>query len=198
MPKFANISFVSILELSKYINPMRISRKSKIAFQILLDVAAHTAAGRAISIPHISRRHSLSHSYLDLIFSQLKAAGLIKSHRGPGGGYSLAKKPEDISFYDVKCFMEKEETVRQDLGVFLWEDLEKHMKIQMLGINLSNTLKKSSINIDADAKVISFVKPSIKLPKISIPKKSKKVSNNNKKILGPNSVFAFGNYLKGI
>ena len=80
----------------------------------------------------------------------------------------------------------------------LWEDLEKHMKIQMQEINLSNALKKSSINIEGDAKVIGFTKPSIKLPKISIPKKSKKVSNNNKKILGPNSVFAFGNYLKGI
>ena len=177
---------------------MRISRKSKIAFQILLDIAAHTAAGKSISIPHVSRRHALSHSYLELIFSQLKSAGFIKSHHGPGGGYSLARKPEDISFYDVKFLIEKEESIREDLGVFLWEDLEKYMKIQMQSINLSQALKKSSIFIEESAKAISISKTSRNLPKICMPIKLKKDGNNNKKILGPNSVFAFGNYLKGI
>ena len=177
---------------------MRISRKSKIAFHILLDIAAHTAVGKAISITHISRRHLLSHSYLELIFSQLKSAGLIKSHRGPGGGYSLAKKPEEVSFYDVKSLLEKEENVRQDLGVFLWTDLERHMKIQMQAINLSEALKKSSIVIEDGAKSIRFSKPSIKLPKMSIPRKSHKDRNHSEKILGPNSVFTFGNYLKRI
>ena len=177
---------------------MRISRKSKIAFHILLDIAAHTAVGKAISISHISRRHSLSHSYLELIFGQLKSAGLIKSHRGPGGGYSLARKPAEVSFYDVKTLLEKEESVRQDLGVLLWTDLERHMKIQMQAINLSEALKKSFIVIEGSAKAISFSKPSIKLPKICIPKKSNKDINNTKKILGPNSVFTFGKYLKEI
>jgi Rrf2 family transcriptional regulator, iron-sulfur cluster assembly transcription factor len=177
---------------------MRISRKSKIAFHVLLDIAAHTAVGKAISISHISKRHSLSHSYLELIFSQLKAARFIKSHRGPRGGYSLAKKVEDISFYDVMCLFDKSELTRQDLGVFLWADLEKYMKIQTQSINLAEALKKSSIAIEESAKAIGFSKLSIKLPKVFTAEKPNKDISGAKKILGPNSVFVFGNYLKGI
>ena len=93
---------------------MRIFSKSKIAFNILLDIAAHTAQGRAISVPLVCRRHQLSHSYLEVIFGQLRDAGFIRSHRGPGGGYSLAKKPEDISLYDVLSLMNGQEPLDED------------------------------------------------------------------------------------
>ena len=177
---------------------MRISRKSKIAFQILLDIAAHSAVGKVITISQLSSRHSLSHSYLELIFSQLKSAQLIRSHRGPGGGYSLGRNPQDISFYDVVTILEKPESVCQDLGVFLWEGLANHMNTQMKCINLSEALKRSSIVIEKNAKSINLLKACIKLPKVSISKKIKKDSMKTKQQLGPNSVFMFGNYLKGI
>ena len=90
-----------IIEGMRYIYPMRITTKCRIATDALLDIAAHTEKGYAISLPIVSKRLAVSHSYLELIFSSLKAAGLIHSHRGPGGGYSLAKKPETISIKDI-------------------------------------------------------------------------------------------------
>ena len=177
---------------------MRISRKSKIAFHVLLDIAAHTAVGKTISISHISKRHSLSHSYLEIIFSQLKSAQLIKSHRGPKGGYSLAKKAEDISLYEVTCIFDKSDFTRQDLGVSLWMDLESYMKTQMQSIQLSEALKNSSISIEESSRAISFSKLSMKLPKVVFAKeKFNKNKSVAQKILGPNSVFVFANYLKG-
>ena len=151
---------------------MRISRKSKIAFHVLLDIAAHTAAGKTISISHISKRHSLSHSYLEIIFSQLKSAQLIKSHRGPKGGYSLAKKAEDISLYEVTCLFDKSDFNRQDLGLSLWMDLGNYMKTQMQSIQLSEALKNSSISIEESSRAISFSKLSMKLPKVVSQKKN--------------------------
>ena len=178
-----------------YIEPMRISGKSKIAFQILLDIAAHTAHGRAISIPIISRRHQLSHSYLEAIFSQLKSNGLIHSYRGPGGGYSLAKKPEDISLLDVVILMNDQESIREDLCADLWANLNSHMSIQMKGINLSEALKRSVINIEQSTKGFQLSKSS-KLLKDSTTLKPNKKLKIVKPRLGPNSVFAFGKYLK--
>jgi Rrf2 family iron-sulfur cluster assembly transcriptional regulator len=178
-----------------YIEPMRISSKSKIAFQILLDIAAHTAHGRAISIPVICRRHQLSHSYLENIFSQLKSNGLIRSHRGPGGGYSLAKKPEDISLLDVVILMNGQEPIREDLCTDLWANLNSHMSIQMKEINLSEALKRSVIDVEQSTKGFQLSKSS-KLSKESATPNPKKKMKIVKPRLGPNSVFAFGKYLK--
>ena len=174
---------------------MRLSRKSKIAFQVLLDISAHTTVGRAISIPHICRRHSLSHSYIEQIFTHLKMAGMIRSHRGPGGGYSLAKESKDISLYEVVCLLDGGESLREDLGATLWVGLEKHMNLQMQKITLFEALQRSTVVIEQSTKGISFPDLSA-APKVSVPPKQRKEIKNLKPRLGPNSVFAFGNYLK--
>jgi Rrf2 family iron-sulfur cluster assembly transcriptional regulator len=174
---------------------MRISSKSKIAFQILLDIAAHTAHGRAISIPLMCQRHKLSHSYLETIFSQLRVAGMIKSHRGPGGGYSLSKESKDISLYDVVCLMGGNESAREDLGSIFWSDLDKHMSIQMQQMTLSESLQNSFITIEQGTKGFNHAKPIQVTQAVAAPQKKKELKKTKPR-LGPNSVFAFGNYLK--
>ena len=174
---------------------MRISSKSKIAFQILLDIAAHTAHGRAISIPLMCHRHKLSHSYLETIFSQLRVAGMIRSHRGPGGGYSLSKESTDISLYDVVCLMGGNESTREDLGSIFWSDLDKHMSIQMQQMTLSEALQRSFITIEQGTKGFNPVKPTQAPLVVAAPQKKQELKKAKPR-LGPNSVFAFGNYLK--
>jgi len=95
---------------------MRISSKSKIAFHVLLDIVAHTSQKRAISMSLICRRHGLSRSYLEVIFSQLKVSGMIQSHRGSGGGYSLALDAEKITLHDVVVLMNDHQTICEDLS----------------------------------------------------------------------------------
>jgi len=174
---------------------MRIFSKSKIAFNILLDIAAHTAQGRAISVPLVCRRHQLSHSYLEVIFGQLRDAGFILSHRGPGGGYSLAKKPEDISLYDVLSLMNGQEPLYEDLGVSLWANLDAYMDLQMKQITLSDALQRSSIVLEQSTQGLGQVRLNA-APKIPVAAKSKKEPQKLKPRLGPNSVFSFGEYLK--
>jgi hypothetical protein len=84
------------------------------------------------------------------------------------------------------------------LGVSLWMDLESYMKTQMQSIQLSEALKNSSISIEESSRSISFSKLSMKLPKVILVKeKFNKNKSVAQKILGPNSVFVFANYLKG-
>ncbi len=182
-----------------YAEHMRISSKSKIAFNVLLDIAAHTKQGYAISMPLISQRQGLSLSYLELIFSALKAAGMIQSHRGPGGGYSLLADPEKISLKDVVRIIDGEQSPGKELGAELWSDLQVFMLEKMSQITLAKTLKDSVIKIEPSTKGLPCIKTKLKqgAENKSLEKTIKKpVAKKIKPQLGPNSIFSFGKYLK--
>jgi len=79
---------------------MKISSKGYYAVKALLDLAQQT---RGVSIPLsiISKRQSIPLNYLEQIFGKMRKAGIVKSIRGPKGGYMLAKNPEEISIKEV-------------------------------------------------------------------------------------------------
>jgi Rrf2 family protein len=79
---------------------MRLSTKSRYGLRALFDMAYH-AGDLPAQIKDISRRQNISPRYLEQIFQDLKKAGLLKSRRGPQGGYLLARKPHEITVMDV-------------------------------------------------------------------------------------------------
>ena len=79
---------------------MKLSTKSRYGLRALFDMAYHSGTLPA-QIKDISRRQAISPRYLEQIFQDLKKAGLLKSRRGPQGGYYLAKKPHEISVRDI-------------------------------------------------------------------------------------------------
>ena len=66
----------------------------------LFDIAYHSA-GLSTQVKDISARQGISPRYIEQIFQKLKRAGLVKSVRGPSGGYYLARSPEEIKVGDV-------------------------------------------------------------------------------------------------
>lgn len=79
---------------------MRITTTSRYGVRALFDVAYH-GGGQPTQIKDISRRQKISQRYLEQIFNKLLKAGLLKSRRGPRGGYMLAKDPSEISVGDI-------------------------------------------------------------------------------------------------
>lgn len=79
---------------------MRLSTKSRYGLRALFDMAYHAGTLPA-QIKDISRRQSISPRYLEQIFQDLKRGGLLKSRRGPQGGYFLARKPHEITVYQI-------------------------------------------------------------------------------------------------
>ena len=75
---------------------MRLSTKSRYGLRALFDIA-YNAGGQPAQIQDISRRQDISPRYLEQIFQGLKKNGILKSKRGPQGGYCLAKSPEEIT-----------------------------------------------------------------------------------------------------
>lgn len=54
-----------------------------------------------IAVNKLSEFQGISETYLSKTFTKLKKAGIVRSSSGVKGGYELAKRPEDISFWDV-------------------------------------------------------------------------------------------------
>ena len=66
----------------------------------MLDLAMSQGAG-PVTLSGISERQKISLSYLEQLFGKLRRFGLVESVRGPGGGYYLAKKMDDITVSDI-------------------------------------------------------------------------------------------------
>ena len=84
---------------------MKLSTKSRYGTRLMLDLAKHYADGY-IQLKDIAAREGISLKYLEQIMIPLKKARLVKSVRGAGGGYRLAKPPEDISVGKIVALLE--------------------------------------------------------------------------------------------
>jgi Rrf2 family iron-sulfur cluster assembly transcriptional regulator len=79
---------------------MRLTTKGRYAVTAMLDLAINEARG-PIRLAAISERQGISLSYLEQLFSHLRREGLVRSVRGPGGGYRLKREAGSISVAEV-------------------------------------------------------------------------------------------------
>lgn|SRR5690606_29416109 len=79
---------------------MRLSTKGRYAVMAMTDLARH-GGERAVSLAEIAARQEISLSYLEQLFARLRRAGLVKSVRGPGGGYRLAHPAAETRVADI-------------------------------------------------------------------------------------------------
>jgi len=83
---------------------MMLTTKGRYAVMALVDMASLTRfveSPKPVSLADISARQDITVAYLEQIFSKLKHAGLVKSVRGPGGGYVLARASGEIKIADI-------------------------------------------------------------------------------------------------
>ena len=79
---------------------MRLTTKGRFAVTALVDMAMY-GGKKPVSLNEIAGRETLSVAYLEQLFGKLRRAGLVVSIRGPGGGYLLARSPDEISAGDI-------------------------------------------------------------------------------------------------
>lgn len=79
---------------------MKLSTKTRYGLRALFDMAFH-AGTLPVQIKDISRRQAISPRYLEQIFQSLKRAGLLRSRRGPQGGYFLSRSPGEITLLEI-------------------------------------------------------------------------------------------------
>lgn len=79
---------------------MRLSTKGRFAVAAMIDVAMRQKNG-PVALSDIATRHQISLSYLEQMFSRLRHDGLVQSTRGPGGGYALGQRADEITVADI-------------------------------------------------------------------------------------------------
>ncbi|MCL2772091.1 MAG: Rrf2 family transcriptional regulator [Oscillospiraceae bacterium] len=79
---------------------MKISTKGRYALRMMVEIAEHEA-NEWVTIKEISERQGISIKYLEQIVTNLTRAGLLRSERGPQGGYMLTKTPEQYTAGEI-------------------------------------------------------------------------------------------------
>ena len=134
---------------------MKLSTKGRYAMVALADLAIQPD-GKLVSLSEISGRQDISLAYLEQLFVKLRRAELVKSVRGPGGGYQLAHTPAEIRISEVLGAVD--ETVSalhtgigakggasgskaQSMTNRLWEGLSAHVYVYLHQTRLSDVIK---------------------------------------------------------
>jgi len=141
---------------------MKLTTKGRYAVMAMADLASYQN-GKPVSLNDISLRQNISLSYLEQLFSKLKNEKLVKSVRGPSGGYVLEKNPKDITLSNiifavdeqVKTLNCKRDSKKGCNGKTvkcithnLWDDLEQHINNFFENVSLSDLLKQKQTNIN--------------------------------------------------
>ncbi|MGK8945613.1 Fe-S cluster assembly transcriptional regulator IscR [Haemophilus influenzae] len=135
---------------------MKLTSKGRYAVTAVLDIALN-ADGGPVSLADISERQHISLSYLEQLFAKLRKDGLVKSVRGPGGGYQLGLPSEQISVGMIIAAVNENIHVTKCLGREnckngvecltheLWQDLSLRIESFLNEITLAELVNKRNV-----------------------------------------------------
>ncbi len=140
---------------------MRLSTKGRYAVTAMLDLALHNKLG-PVTLADISVNQGISLSYLEQLFACLRAKDLVKGVRGPGGGYYLAREPDEISIADIICAVDEwveftrcggQENCQEGercLTHSLWNQLSKEIYGFLSDITLAGLVERGTVKETAE------------------------------------------------
>lgn len=132
---------------------MKVSTRGDYASRALLSLALHADVAGPTSVRDIAERTGLPQPYLEQILLALKGAGLVRSKRGVGGGYVLARDPKEILLSEILMAVDGP-IVAGDFGephtdgacdhegqcvlLAIWGDVGEHMRRYLSSLSLAD------------------------------------------------------------
>jgi len=139
---------------------VKLSTKGRYAVMALVDLASQSD-GRPVALADIAERQEISLSYLEQLFAKLRRGGLVRSVRGPGGGYLLARAADDTRVSDAilavdepiratrcksgssaGCRANKSRCLTHDL----WEELGNQIHVFLSSVSLADVCNRRILN----------------------------------------------------
>jgi Rrf2 family iron-sulfur cluster assembly transcriptional regulator len=132
---------------------MRLTTKGRYGVRAVVNLAA-APSNEPLSISQIAKKEQLSPEFLEQIFFRLKKAGLIRSIRGPKGGFVLNHKPSEISvktildavgesLFPAPCVDHKAEACPRQAGCLIspvWQDFYELIRKHLSSVSLKDIL----------------------------------------------------------
>lgn len=130
---------------------MKLSKKGRYAVTAIMDLVLKAPYG-PVTLNSISVSQEISMSYMEQLFAKLRKSGLVKGTRGPGGGYRLARAPEQITIAEVLKAVDdsmeslnNEERKISDLSHMLWDELSKKVYKYLENITIQELLDQTAL-----------------------------------------------------
>jgi len=136
---------------------MKLSTKGRYAMVALADIALQDRE-TLVTLGDVAKRQDISLPYLEQLFVKLRRAGLVKSVRGPGGGYQLARPASDIRVFEVLAAVDEtldalhkgagasgaaSGSKAQSMTNRLWEGLSAHVYVFLHQTRLSDVVENT-------------------------------------------------------
>jgi Rrf2 family iron-sulfur cluster assembly transcriptional regulator len=134
---------------------MRITARGRYALRATLALATMGKNGEPVSINSIGERENISPVFLEQIFFKLRKAGIVSSVRGPGGGFTFARPPDEIPVKEILdaageemefTYCDKRSGECGRVGECLchnvWADVTEIVQKYFAGITLTSILEK--------------------------------------------------------
>ncbi len=140
---------------------MKLSTKGRYAVMAMVDLAANSG-GKPVSLAEIAERQEISLSYLEQLFGKLRRGELVKSVRGPGGGYLLSRSPGDTRVSDIVVAVDEPlRATRCEVGSSvgclsnsgrclthdLWEELGNQIHMFLSSVSLEDVIAKRVLRV---------------------------------------------------
>jgi Rrf2 family transcriptional regulator, iron-sulfur cluster assembly transcription factor len=135
---------------------VRLSTKGRYAVMAMVDLASYSQ-GRPVALADIAERQEISLSYLEQLFGKLRKGGLVRSVRGPGGGYLLSREAAEIRISDIimavdelikatrctpgspaGCHLNKSRCMTHDL----WEELGNQIYLYLSSVSVADVCER--------------------------------------------------------
>jgi Rrf2 family iron-sulfur cluster assembly transcriptional regulator len=152
---------------------MRLTTKGRFAVTAMIDVAMHNGDG-PVTLAGVAERQKISLSYLEQLFGKLRRAGLVDSVRGPGGGYNMARAPQEVSVADIITAVDEpidatqcggKENCHDDRRCMtheLWANLNAHIFSFLTSVTLEQLVRqqdKSDVAVLQDQRLAKKPEP---------------------------------------
>ncbi len=149
---------------------MILTTKGRYAVMAIIDLCEENRGQNPISLFSIAKRQNISLSYLEQIFANLRKNNIVKSIKGPGGGYILNKKPDQISVSNIilatgekvkmtacknssgGCGLAKRNKQKKCRTHDLWHGLESNIHNYLDSISVEDICKQDQLNDLIDGK----------------------------------------------
>jgi Rrf2 family iron-sulfur cluster assembly transcriptional regulator len=135
---------------------MKLSTKGRYAVMAMVDLASHSK-GQPVALGDIAERQEISLSYLEQLFAKLRRGGLVRSVRGPGGGYLPAHPIDQTRVADIilavdepiratRCAPGSPSGCRQNksrcLTHDLWEELGNQIHVYLSSVTIADVIDR--------------------------------------------------------
>src|SRR5436305_12408866 len=140
---------------------MKLGTRARYAVMAMVDLARH-GEDEPVPLAEIARRQEISLAYLEQLFAKLRRSGLVRSVRGPGGGYLLAHGRDDTRIADISlavdepiravrctpgsgigCRSDRSRCLTHDL----WEELSNQIHLYLSSVSLGHVCERRVLGI---------------------------------------------------